>query len=43
VFEVELNASYLGKYYLPGSQAIAMYDGDYFSRNKGQWVEVVEN
>lgn len=41
-FEVELNASYLGHYYLPGAQAQAMYDGDYFSRNKGQWVKVVE-
>jgi uncharacterized protein YfaS (alpha-2-macroglobulin family) len=42
VFRILLNASYLGKYYLPGIQAEAMYDNDYFVRNKGQWVEVVK-
>jgi len=41
-FTVQLNASYLGKYYLPGIQAEAMYDNDYFVRGKGQWVEVVK-
>ncbi|MGB5942459.1 MAG: MG2 domain-containing protein [Leeuwenhoekiella sp.] len=41
-FTVKLNASYLGRYYLPGTQVEAMYDEDYFARNKGQWVEVVE-
>jgi hypothetical protein len=41
-FTVLLNASYLGKYYLPGLQAEAMYDNDYFVRNKGQWIEVVK-
>lgn len=40
-FTVQLNASYLGKYYLPGLQAEAMYDNDYFVRNKGRWIEVV--
>ncbi|WP_121665969.1 alpha-2-macroglobulin family protein [Mesonia aquimarina] len=40
VFTVKLNASYLGKYYLPGTQAEAMYDRSYFARNKGQWIEV---
>ncbi|WP_412987228.1 alpha-2-macroglobulin family protein [Pontimicrobium sp. IMCC45349] len=39
-FNVLLNASYLGKYYLPGTQAEAMYDNDYFVRTKGQWIEV---
>ncbi len=39
---VLLNASYLGKYYLPGIQAEAMYDNDYIVRTKGQWVEVVQ-
>ncbi len=39
-FSVLLNAAYLGKYYLPGTQAEAMYDNDYFVRNKGQWVEI---
>lgn len=37
-----LNASYLGKYYLPGIQAEAMYDHDYMVRTKGQWIEVVQ-
>jgi len=35
-----LNASYLGSYYLPGIQAEAMYDNEFFVRNKGQWIEV---
>ena len=39
-FTIMLNASYLGKYYLPGTQAEAMYDNDYFVRNKGQWITV---
>ncbi|WP_025743584.1 alpha-2-macroglobulin family protein [Aquimarina pacifica] len=37
-----LNASYLGKYYLPGIQCEAMYDNDYVVRSKGKWVEVVK-
>ncbi len=40
VFRVRLNASFLGTYYLPGSQAEAMYDNTYYTRNKGQWVTV---
>lgn len=39
-FNVLLNAAYLGTYYLPGTQAEAMYDNDYFVRGKGQWVTV---
>ncbi|SDL64955.1 alpha-2-macroglobulin family protein [Kriegella aquimaris] len=41
-FRILLNASYLGRYYLPGIQAEAMYDNDYAVRTKGQWVEVVQ-
>ena len=41
-FNVLLNASYLGKYYLYGVQAEAMYDDEYLSRTKGQWIEVVK-
>jgi uncharacterized protein YfaS (alpha-2-macroglobulin family) len=41
IFRILLNASYLGRYYLPGIQAEAMYDHDYVVRTKGQWVEVV--
>lgn len=39
-FTVKLNASYLGTYYLPGAQTEAMYDNNYYARNKGQWVVV---
>ncbi|WP_111670135.1 alpha-2-macroglobulin family protein [Algoriphagus litoralis] len=42
VFTVKLNASYLGRYYLPGTQAEGMYDADFFARTKGQWVEVIK-
>ncbi|UPT72231.1 MAG: MG2 domain-containing protein [Flavobacterium sp. JAD_PAG50586_2] len=41
-FKMLLNASYLGKYYLPGVQCEAMYDNDFLARTKGQWVEVVK-
>ncbi len=41
-FRILLNASYLGRYYLPGIQAEAMYDNDYVVRTKGRWVEVVQ-
>ncbi|WP_396602471.1 alpha-2-macroglobulin family protein [Algibacter sp. R77976] len=39
-FNVMLNASYLGTYYLPGVQAEAMYDNEFLVRTKGQWVVV---
>ncbi|MDN3665146.1 alpha-2-macroglobulin [Algibacter miyuki] len=39
-FNVMLNASYLGSYYLYGIQAEAMYDNDFLVRTKGQWVTV---
>ncbi|PCJ95354.1 MAG: hypothetical protein COA50_09100 [Flavobacteriaceae bacterium] len=41
-FRILLNASYLGRYYLPGVQAEAMYDNNYVVRTKGRWVEVVQ-
>ena len=41
-FNVLLNASYLGKYYLYGVQAEAMYDDDFMTRTKGKWIEVVK-
>ena len=41
-FKVLLNASYLGNYYLYGLQAEAMYDNEYFTRTKGQWVEIIK-
>ncbi len=39
-FNVMLNASYLGTYYLSGIQAEAMYDNEYMVRTKGKWVTV---
>ena len=41
-FKVQLNASYLGNYYLPGTQCEAMYDNDYFVRTIGNWVRIVK-
>ncbi len=40
--QLTLNASYLGKYYLPGIQASAMYNNSYRCRTNGQWVEVIK-
>jgi uncharacterized protein YfaS (alpha-2-macroglobulin family) len=37
---VILNASYAGKFYLPGWQVNAMYDERVQARTKGYWVEV---
>jgi uncharacterized protein YfaS (alpha-2-macroglobulin family) len=42
VFHVLLNASYTGRYYLPGAHLEAMYDNTIHARNKGRWVEVVQ-
>ncbi len=39
-FNVMLNASYLGTYYLPGIQAEAMYDNEYLVRTKGKWINI---
>lgn len=38
---VILNASYAGKFYLPGWQASAMYNDAINAKSKGYWVEVV--
>lgn len=42
-FRIKLNASYTGKFYLPGVACEAMYDNTIFARTKGQWVEVVQS
>lgn len=39
-FKTMLNATYLGKYYLPSVSAEAMYDATKQARSKGEWVEV---
>lgn len=41
-FNVLLNASYLGRYYLPALSVEAMYDKTIQARKRGQWVEVVK-
>jgi uncharacterized protein YfaS (alpha-2-macroglobulin family) len=39
--EVAMNASYLGRFYLPMVTVEAMYDATLNARARGQWVEVV--
>jgi len=42
-FQMQMNASFTGNYYLPGSIAEAMYDQDnYYVKQKGKWIEVQE-
>lgn len=41
-YKVKLNASYLGKFYLPTVYCEAMYDNTISSRKAGKWVEVVK-
>ncbi|MBL7943715.1 MAG: hypothetical protein JNM00_13160, partial [Flavobacteriales bacterium] len=41
IFRVKLNATYLGKYYLPAVNCEAMYDNTVAARTTGQWVQVV--
>lgn len=40
-YVVLLNASYLGRFYLPAVSCDAMYDGRIAARTAGTWVEVV--
>ncbi|MBL0357356.1 MAG: hypothetical protein IPP72_10945 [Chitinophagaceae bacterium] len=40
-YYVQLNASYLGRYFLPGTFASAMYDNNITAGVNGKWVEVV--
>jgi alpha-2-macroglobulin len=40
-YTVLLNASYTGRYYLPGAHVEAMYDHTVNARGAGNWVEVV--
>lgn len=42
-FRVQLNSSYLGKFYLPGIVVETMYDASIHARSQGKWVEVVES
>lgn len=40
-YYVQLNASYLGRYFMPGTYASAMYDNTITAGVNGKWVEVV--
>lgn len=40
-YKVLLNASYLGKYYLPSINCEEMYNGSVYARTMGMWIEVV--
>ena len=40
-YRVQLNASYLGRYYLPTVSCEAMYDNTISAREPGRWVDVV--
>ncbi|MES2679690.1 MAG: MG2 domain-containing protein [Bacteroidota bacterium] len=41
-FNIMLNASYEGRYYLPAVNVEAMYDNNVYARTKGQWIRVVK-
>ncbi|MEL6412591.1 MAG: alpha-2-macroglobulin family protein, partial [Bacteroidota bacterium] len=41
-FRVVLNATYIGRYYLPAVYCEAMYDASIHAQRNGQWVEVGE-
>ncbi len=40
-YYVQLNASYLGRYFLPGTYCEAMYDNSIIAGVNGKWVQVV--
>ena len=42
VFRFRLNASYIGRYYLPGTLSEAMYEPGVNAFVPGKWVEVVK-
>ena len=41
VFTVVLNASYSGKFYLPGIAVESMYDSAVHANSTGKWLEIV--
>lgn len=41
-FKVLLNASYVGKFYLPAVYCEAMYDNEINAQKEGKWVEVIK-
>lgn len=43
VFRIKLNATYLGRFYLPTVETEAMYDNTIHARQAGKWIEVVSS
>ena len=41
-FNLMVNASYEGRFYLPGINVEAMYDNTVYARTKGQWINVLK-
>jgi alpha-2-macroglobulin len=41
-YYIQLNAAYLGRYFLPGTYCSAMYDNSINAGVNGKWVEVVK-
>lgn len=39
-FNLVVNASFRGKYYLPAIECEAMYDAEIMARKKGRWIEI---
>lgn len=39
-FNLKLNSSYLGRFYLPASQVESMYDHRFYARSRAFWIEV---
>ncbi len=39
---IQLNATYIGRFYMPGFYSEAMYDNSVHANTKGAWVEVVK-
>ncbi|NIJ45506.1 hypothetical protein FHR24_001974 [Wenyingzhuangia heitensis] len=39
--QVNINTTYLGSYYLPGTHVEAMYDHNFMSHTKGKWINVI--
>jgi len=42
-YSLGLNATFAGRFYLPGWQVEAMYQGETRARNQGRWVEVTRD
>ena len=40
-FVVLLNASYSGRFYVPGISVESMYDAEFHANSTGKWVEIV--